>query len=295
MEKPSDDDRRDYEELSAPLRPDSPLNQPSQTPPTRKPSRGSNIMAMIVGILVPLGFFGLVLSPSVCGVRDTVDRMTSANSMKQIGIGIDNFDDTFDELPHDTYTPDGKPLLSWRVHLLPFIEEEQLYLMFRLDEPWDSPNNLALLAKMPRIYAHPKHRAQKPGTHTHYRGFTNPGSVFERRPSVPLSQHLFVGPAGVLPRPMPLRPSFRLESIKDGLSNTILVVEAADPVEWTKPDDFDASVDAPKLGGLWRGDKFNALFGDGSVRALKQDIPPETLRALISHSGGETLPANWED
>jgi prepilin-type processing-associated H-X9-DG protein len=252
-------------------------------------------MALIIGLLVPLACFGLI-SPSVCSLRDAAQRANSSNSLKQIALAIHNYDDTFDELPQDTYTPDGKPMLSWRVHILPFIEEEKLYSLFRLDEPWDSPNNLALLSKMPRIYAHPRHRTEKPGTQTHYRSFSSAGSVFERRPATPPWQHLYVGPAGVLSRPMPLRPAFGLKSITDGLSNTIFVVEANQPVEWTKPDDLDASgnVPMPKMGGLWRGDRFNALFGDGSVRTLKIDIPDEMLRAFISYRGGEPPPAGWD-
>ena len=290
METPSNEERRDYEDLSGPLRPDSPTNQSSSPP--RKPSRASKILPLTIGLLLPLACFGLI-SPSVCSLRDAAQRHNSSYSLKQICIGIHNYHDTFDELPQNTYAPDGRPLLSWRVHILPFIEEEKLYLLFRLDEPWDSPANLPLLSKMPRIYSHPKHRAQKPGTHTHYRGFSNRGTVFERR-DVPATQHLFVGPAGVLPRPMPLRPAFRLHSIQDGLNNTIFVVEAADAMEWTKPDDLDASVEVPKLGGLWRGDKFNALFGDGDVRAMRIDISHAALAAMISHSGGDKPPADWD-
>jgi len=80
--------------------------------------------------------------------------------------------------------------------------------------------------------------------------------------------------------------------IRDGTSNTIMAVEAADDraVVWTKPDDFDPDEDKPIKGLVeLRGQGFLVLFGDGSVKLLSESIKPDTLRALMTASGGEVV------
>src|SRR5690606_13567468 len=87
-------------------------------------------------------------------------RMTSSINLKQQGIGLHNFHDTFGQLPAAYNTDkDGKPLLSWRVGLLPFLEEGALYNEFHLDEPWDSDHNKKLIARMPAVYRSPNSKA----------------------------------------------------------------------------------------------------------------------------------------
>ena len=78
--------------------------------------------------------------------------------------------------------------------------------------------------------------------------------------------------------------------ITDGLSNTILAVEWQGNIPWTKPEDipFDPNGAIPVLGGFWP-DGFNVLMGDGSVRAFKKEIDPNTLKALITRAGGEVI------
>src|SRR5439155_17093192 len=118
----------------------------------------------------------------------------------------------------------GKALLSWRVAILPFIEQDNLYKQFKLDEPWDSENNKKLIANMPKIYAIP--RVTNPDeTVTHYRVFYGNGAFFD------LSKGTTVG------------------SVTDGLSNTLMIVEANEAVTWTKPDDlaFDPNKPLPKM------------------------------------------------
>jgi hypothetical protein len=197
----------------------------------------------------------------------------------EIGRAIRNYHDTVGELPKNTYTADGKPLLSWRVHLLPYLERDNIYRLFKLDEPWDGPNNFGHLTAMPVVYAGPGKQAAWSGQ-TYYRGFSGLGAVFERRPG----DHLL--------KPDGSYPPFGFGSFADGPANTILVVEAAEPVEWTKPDDLDASPGRPfpKMGGLGWRKGFQALLGDGTVRLLRPDIPEQTLRTLVTHSGGEALP-----
>ena len=181
---------------------------------------------------------------------------------------------------HDSWTtfppqairrPDGTPLLSWRVALLPFIEENALYQQFHLDEPWDSPRNRALLDRMPKIYADPK----KPEKNlTVYQVFVGPGAMFENQPQFKLG----------------------INSITDGTSNTLMVVEAPQPVPWTKPEDitFIPNQAPTRMSARWRG-KFLGLFGDGSVRQLEADMPTFTLQAYITRAGGEVVPDEWDE
>ena len=188
-------------------------------------------------------------------------RMVSQNNLKQIGLAMHNYHDAFTALPAVAiYSKDGKPLLSWRVAILPFIEQDNLYKQFHLDEPWDSEHNKKLLAQMPKIYG-------PLGDKTHYRVFHGKGAAFE-------------GKKGL-----------KFTSFTDGLSNTVLVVEAVDPVEWTKPEEFEYSAEAalPKLGGKPFENGFNALFGDGSVRMMSNKVKEELMRAVITRNGGETI------
>jgi Protein of unknown function (DUF1559) len=163
------------------------------------------------------------------------------------------------------YGPDGKPLLSWRVLLLPYIEQDDLYKEFKLEEPWDSEHNLRLLDRMPATYAAPGYKRKRlPPHHTVCHVFVGPGTAFE-------------GPGGLPWKDFP-----------DGMSSTLLIVEAGDPVPWTKPANlvFDpARVEVPR--GLFR-DEFRACFGDGSVRHVPHDVRPDLLRAAITRNGGET-------
>src|SRR5262249_42553125 len=157
------------------------------------------------------------------------------------------------------------PLYSWRVAILPFIEEDKLHKEFKLDEPWDSDNNKKLLEKMPKVYA-PVTGKPKDKTATHYQLIVGGGAMFEDK-----------------------KPT-RITDVGDGTSNTILVVEAEDPVPWSKPADltYDPKKDLPKFGGLFK-DGFNAAFADGATRFIRKDNDEKMLRALITRSGGEVV------
>jgi hypothetical protein len=79
----------------------------------------------------------------------------------------------------DSYSPHGKPLLSWRVHLLPHLAQAELYQQFKLDEPWDGPTNRKLIEKIPKIYDHAGDRSKWMQGWTYMRGFSQPGAIFD--------------------------------------------------------------------------------------------------------------------
>jgi hypothetical protein len=212
---------------------------------------------------------GGTLVTAVQKVRQAAARMQSTNNLRQLGLAMHNYNDTFGSLPpRAVFNKDGKPLLSWRVMILPFIEQENLYKQFHLDEPWDSEHNKKLLAQMPKTYQLP---GSKETEKTFYQAFVGPGAFFEGT------------------------KKFRIPvDFPDGTSNTIMLVEAADPVPWTKPDDlpFHPDKPLPKLGHHF-GNGFNALLCDASVRFVSAKVSEKTLKAAITRNGGEVLGPDW--
>jgi RNA polymerase sigma factor (sigma-70 family) len=158
----------------------------------------------------------------------------------------------------------GRPLLSWRVEILPFLGEQELYKLFKRDEAWDSEHNKKLLARMPAVYALP---GAKDGDRTYYQAIVGAEAAWEPRQAMRFPV-----------------------SIPDGTSNTLLVVEAATPVPWTKPEDLAYVPDQalPKFGGLFGGD-FHALFADGAVHFISGNADETNLRAAITRAGGEVI------
>ena len=100
-------------------------------------------------------------------------RKSSRNLERMIG-AIQAYHDVHKKLP-------VSDKLSWRVHILPYMDELALYQEFKLNEAWDSPHNIKLLAKMPKFYASPGIKTSEPFT-THYQAITGPGTVFEPNP-----------------------------------------------------------------------------------------------------------------
>jgi hypothetical protein len=202
---------------------------------------------------------------AVTRVRKAAARNQGANNLKQIGLALHNYHDSLGTFPPQAvFDRDGKPTLSWRVLLLPYLDENELYKEFKLNEPWDSPHNKKLLEKMPKVYTDPQRKTDKPHT-TPYQGFVGAGAFFE-------------GKNGI-----------KITDIIDGTSNTFMIVEAEGTVPWTKPEDlpFKAGTPLPKLGGSAEG--FYALFADGSVRFFNKKISEKTLRAYITRNGGEVI------
>lgn len=174
---------------------------------------------------------------------------------------------------------------------MPFLPGQQkLYDEFHLDEPWDSPRNQPLLAKLPAVFAAPTAISPPAGPPRR-----RPEPTSEPAPQRGLTYYRVVTGSATL---FPTAPGARLMSVNsrdipDGPRHTLLVVEAAEPVPWTKPDELeydpDPSRPLPKLGGLGFSGGFNALFADGSVRFVKTDTPQAVLRALFTRAGGEPI------
>lgn len=200
--------------------------------------------------------------------RAAAQRIQSTNNLKQLALAMHIYHDVHRQLPSAASTKDGKSLLSWRVAVLPYIEQQALYDEFHHDEPWDSEHNIKLLAKMPKLYASPGIELKE--GHTTYLVPTGKSMVFDGGRKATLAD------------------------ITDGTSNTLLVVEAnaERSVPWTKPDDLAVDLDKPLagLGDVWPG-VFLAAFCDGSVRAITNKIDPALLRKLMEKDDGMVIEA----
>ncbi|QJW97065.1 DUF1559 family PulG-like putative transporter [Frigoriglobus tundricola] len=215
-------------------------------------------------------------------VREVAQGLVEKNNLKVIALSMHNYASAYDDkIPVHGIGPKGallkdateKPLLSWRVAILPFIEQVALYNEFKLDEAWDSAHNKKLIEKLPKVFA----PVTKPGK----AGYTH--------------LQMVIGPTAMQPPFADFKSSF-----PDGTSNTIMIVEAADPVIWTKPDDvmFPAK-ELPKdfrkkFGGQFPGG-FHVAMWDGSVRFVSDQVTDRTLGHALTPAGVEVLGADWDE
>ncbi|MEO2023243.1 MAG: DUF1559 domain-containing protein, partial [Pirellulaceae bacterium] len=218
-----------------------------------KPTQTGDRMDVAVGLSASqLASLQKPFLESVTNARTAARRMASKNNLKQIAIAIHNFHDTYRQFPvgespneqGPIHYRNGKPLLSWRVHLLPYVEQDPLYRQFKLDEPWNSPHNIKLLDRIPPVYVNPNQPGL--GNKTTYLAPIGPGSIFGSNK----------------------RMAFR--NVTDGTSNTIMFMQVGSDkaVPWTKPEDLKYDLKDP-LGSLGNiGETFTAGFADGSVQTL---------------------------
>jgi hypothetical protein len=212
-----------------------------------------------------------LISPPL--TREAID-LTVRERLHAIGLAIHNWHDGHRTLPTQaSYDANGRPLLSWRVHVLPHLgrDTRKLYEQFRLDEPWDSDHNRALIPKMPDVYA-------MPGSKTARQGRTCYLRPVGESTSCPGSQQI------------------DLSHVRDGTSNTLFLVEVDDEhaVIWTKPEDLDFDPENPAkgLGGHIEGTA-RSILCDGAPLLLKDLITDPNraadLNALFTRNGGEAV------
>lgn len=221
--------------------------------------------------MTEVGVLSALLLPAVQSAREAARRAQSMNNLKQIGLSLHNYHSVNKRFPSSaTFDGNGKPLLSWRVYMLPYLEETALYEQFHLDEPWDSEHNIKLVDKMPAVFRHPG--LEFPNK-TVYQAIVGKGAAFEDEGGLPL------------------------RAFTDGTSNTVVVAEVAPEkaVPWTKPEDWkfdpEKQINLGDFGGVWRGGMFQVVYADGSVRVIESTIDPATLKAIFTRNGGEPIRA----
>ena len=244
------------------------------------------LVAWIVGLLILI--VGLSI-PSVNPPRGPAKKTRSLNQLKQIGLAANDFYFNRKAYPAACSTDEsGKPLLSWRVHLLPYLDANPLYLQFRLDEPWDSEHNRQLIEKMPDAFRHPKLDLED--GKTVYLAVVGEGSAIREMPT----EH------GTTPRGNVFIP--------DGESNTIAFVEVNEEFAtvWTRPDDYrweDQAKIVDGLAGNWMvsywfserttyKDLWLTVTVDGAGRYLRVS-DNRVLESLIRIDDG--APIDWDE
>lgn len=198
--------------------------------------------------------------PVILSSRDRARRASSMNNMKQIMLALHNYHSLHGHFPPAVVMgPDGKTPHSWRVELLPFLDQKALYQRYRMNEPWDSEHNLKIAKTVVPVFNHPK--SEKPANSSYF-VVVGEGTAFGNKKGV----------------------SFK--DITDGTSNTIALVEAKRDIPWTKPEDitYDGK-QLPEFGGFHEGG-FSVGKCDGSVRFISNPIDGEALkRQLLINDG----------
>lgn len=238
---------------------------------TYRPRALGNLLALAIAGLLIIS----LLMPSVQQARESARRSTCKNNLKQIGIALHNYHEVHGSFP-PAYIADenGKPLLSWRVLLLPYVDAEALFREFDLTKPWDSPENRELQKHTPSVFACPSQHPSRAGsTYTSYVAVVGPRMAW------------------------PGSNSIKIPDMKDGESNIIMLVEHHSDIAWTEPRDLSlddtldvmASTDADPFAGH-RGESFFAeyfygrhvLMVEGSVRFAPFGLDRTLTRELLT-------------
>ena len=232
--------------------------------------------ACLVAVMCVSAFFLLMMS--VTTPREAPRRSQCKNNLKQIGLALHNYHEVYGCFPPTFVADDsGRPMHSWRVLLLPYLDQAPLYKEYRFDEPWDGPNNRKLAGKIGDIFRCPSDKVVAPGSaasFTNYVGVVGRGTAW------------------------PGATSTHFKDFKDGTSNSILVIEVADSgIHWMEPRDLHVLQMSPTINpkagqGISSRHKGGAigLLADGSVRFLSEKLTAETIRGLLTIQGGETIP-----
>lgn len=248
----------------------APQNQPAAN------SLGSrNPLWFLLALLGALALCWLLMPAVSSG--PSAPRAQCKNNLKQILIALHAYHDANGAFP-PAYVADkkGRPLYSWRVLILPYIDERPLYDKFHLDEPWDSPNNLPLSQVPLDVFHCPSDKDNQNAATTNYLAVVGPTAAWLGEK--PVSK----------------------KDISDSLERTIHVAEVVNTgILWAEPRDLYVNQMPLEVNGTHglgisshHKECANVGFCDGGVRILKNDLHPETLRQLIDRSDGQ--PISWD-
>jgi hypothetical protein len=223
--------------------------------------------------LIGLVVLGALVLPSVRPGRQTSNSGSCRNNLKQIGLALHNYHEAYGCFPPAyVASSDGRPMHSWRVLLLPYLDEAPLYALYDFSQPWDSVANRYVLERMPDIYRCPSHPYPDKSL-THYSAVSGRDTVFPGATPVSISE------------------------ISDGTSNTVAIGESSLLIPWTAPVDVNApehlAFGDPVGFATHHGEGSRFLFCDGAVRWIDQKTPRTTMRRLFLRNDGEPLPRDF--
>ncbi|MFN9721002.1 MAG: DUF1559 domain-containing protein [Planctomycetota bacterium] len=254
----------------------------AQAPPALQPSLQEIIgglkssdsgTVLNISTVVPSSLFTAIMEnpdlfPPISAARSAAREAEQSNNVRQLALAMHNFHDVKGHFPtHDGTGGEGadaKTGLSWRVHLLPYLEQGELYGQFKLDEPWDSEHNKALIDQMPAVF-----RVQ---------GVDDPRMT---------TIHVFSNENG----PFASGPGVSMRDITDGTSNTVMMVVAGPETAaiWTKPGGLELNEADPLSVFGTVGESISAAFIDGSFRKLPTNMDPATWPLLMQHNDGQVI------
>ena len=229
-----------------------------------KPVRdGNRVSISIEQLTTDMDRFAKIVAPQVRLARGEAAKRIRLQTLRQLALGMLNYESAQSHFPTQAIVNDqGNPLLSWRVQILPYIDQGELYDQFHLDEPWDSEHNIKLVEKMPKIYTDLSPNAVA----NNEKGKT----IFQ----VAAGEQLIFDGA----------KEFGFGDLIDGSSNTILIATLAhkNAVIWTKPTDWQVDLEKPieLLQEEGRTDVAVSL-ADGSVMQLMLGTPADKWSNII--------------
>jgi prepilin-type processing-associated H-X9-DG protein len=227
---------------------------------------------VILFVVLAVSAMVAILLPAVIEPRETVRRAQCQNNLKQIGLALLNYEAANKCFPPAVFTDDhGKPMMSWRVAILPCFEQQPLFQEYDSKQPWSSPRNRALGKVSVEGYRCPSDPDTTANpTQTNYVRIVGKDTV------------------GGMPN-----EAVKISNITDGTSNTILVVEVSGlHINWEEPRDVTVGEFmeiVAKGHASFHSGGFQAVFADGSVHFISYGIDPKTLRSLLLRNDGQPV------
>ena len=241
-----------------------------------KTQLGGSSVFVILGILffggiVVIGGLLALLLPAIQSARSAARRASAANNLKQIALAMHNYHDTYKCFPTNILDEAGKPKRSWRTALLPYLEQGPLARSYNDNVAWDAPENASVRNIVLPLFRSPSFNDPRQTD-------TNFVAIQDGSASI-MEDNVFR----------------KMHDITDGTSNTIIAAEVTGlGIRWAEPRDITINEfigylqrDPGGQGGT------NVMFADGSVRFISKNIDTQTLRALVTRNGGETIAAEF--
>lgn len=221
----------------------------------------SNRNTVELDSIIKIDFDAIV--PMLESSYGAAQRTQAANKLRQVTLSFHNYYDANKRFPTPVMVHESGKKYSWRIAILPYIEQSELYEQYDFDQEWNSPHNREVTSRMPDVF---RSGEDEDTTNTSWFMLTGPDGIFDGENS----------------------KSF--QEITDGTSNTMIAVEAKRSVHWAKPEDIqiDPRRGLPRLGGFHEGG-FNVAMADGSVRFISEKTDPEVLWKLYTATGGEVV------